>query len=589
MVFVTDGVHGAGMRQLAQVAPAPAPLPNLSDPLTGVETNLVALTANDAINMLCARSVTAVQYATAILKQAKIYTCINAFAALEPARVLADAKAIDDKYAAGMDIKPLCGIAFAVKDNIDVAGYPTVAGTPALEGHYPPTSSPIATRLLKANGVVLGKTRMHELAAGITSINPYYGPVLNPHNPVMHVGGSSGGTAAIVSAHGAPAGFCTDTGGSCRIPAAMTGIVGLRPSSGCYNAGGGFVPMTTTRDTVGVMAREVADVSLFNAIFSDCHKGYSDVTLKGLKIGYSLTHWANVTAEINGTLTAALNALTSAGVTLMPFDMTDFYNNATTYLDDNIFYNYEMQREMPRYLQTHGYNISYYDLVEQIGTPGVKDFQTFIRDSSLDSFPTPTEYVAALRDGIPMMKTMWNALFASYGFDTFIIPGSGVPARPIYEVEPYQKYGDNQTYVSTNDGIDLWGLISSYECPIGAPGLVIPAGMVTEVVMGTKMPITVQLLARTGDDDTLLAVGQAIQPLFAGADDPPAQPACSGCTPVVTVPNAVASFTPNGGRGVPAANETVSVYALSFTGSCATANTLPPSASAKAASIIASS
>ena len=70
-----------------------------------------------------------------------------------------------------------------------------------------------------------------------------YGPVLNPHNASMHTGGSSGGTAAIVAARGAPAGFCSDTGGSCRNPASMTGIVGFRPTTGCYDAGSGILPL----------------------------------------------------------------------------------------------------------------------------------------------------------------------------------------------------------------------------------------------------------------------------------------------------------------------------------------------------------
>ncbi|KAK9812807.1 hypothetical protein WJX72_004169 [[Myrmecia] bisecta] len=584
MACQPQGLQAAGGRQLAQTAAAPAPsaaVAALLAPLTAAETQLVSLTASAAITQLCSRNITAVQYASAILKQVKMYTCINAFAALDPAKVLADAKSVDDKYAAGMDIKPLCGIVFAVKDNIDVLGYPTVAGTPALEGAHPPASSPIVTRLLKANGVVLGKTRMHELANGITSINPYYGPVLNPHNPAMHVGGSSGGSAASVAAHAAPAAFCTDTGGSCRIPAAMNGIVGLRPSMGCYNAGGGFVPMTTTRDTVGLMAREVADVSMFNAIFSDCHKGYSSVTLKGTKIGYSLAHWANVTAEINGTLTAALNALTAAGVTIVPFDMTDFYKNATQLLNDGIFYTYEMPREMPRYLQTHGYELSYYDLVDKVASPGVLRAQKSYRDKPLDTFPTPTDYVQTLRTGIPTMKAMWNDYFTSYGFDTFLVPGSGVPARPIYDTEPYLRWGDNKTYVSTGNGINNWGQQSTYECPIGAPGLVIPAGMVTEVVMGTQMPITLQLFARTGDDDTLLSVGQAIQPLFATVPAPPATPLCYGCTPVVKVPNFTVGFNPArlGGKAVPAANETTSYYSLSFNGTCTTSNMLPATAS----------
>lgn len=130
-------------------------------------------------------------------------------------QVLQEAAEVDRRAEAGEDIGPLCGLAVAVKDNIDVAGYPNEAGTPALQGNtrlaglaspdswiqlaspsqiglaglIPPQDAPLIRQLRAANGVVLGKTRMHELAEGYTSISSYYGPVLNPYGINMHVGG----------------------------------------------------------------------------------------------------------------------------------------------------------------------------------------------------------------------------------------------------------------------------------------------------------------------------------------------------------------------------------------------------------------
>lgn len=174
-----------------------------------------------------------------------------------------------------------------------------MASTPALEGHFPPVESLLARRLKDAHGIVLGKLRMHELGGGDTTVNPVYGractrpsarpsevdsyswvttlaflvrrPTLNPHNVTHHPGGSSGGNGAAIAAHAAVVSLCADSGGSCRSPAAMSGVVGYRPSTGCFNGGSGVISMGTHRDTVGIIARSVADVRLVEFVLTDCY------------------------------------------------------------------------------------------------------------------------------------------------------------------------------------------------------------------------------------------------------------------------------------------------------------------------------
>ncbi|KAK9859869.1 hypothetical protein WJX84_001886, partial [Apatococcus fuscideae] len=181
------------------------------------------LTAKEAKELLCSKRLTAVEYNTALLERVNGVACLNTFASLDTEKVLKEAAEVDAKAARGESTQPLCGLGFVLKDNVDYTEYPTQAGTPALKGNIPLRNNPMVTRLREAHGVVLGKTRMHELAYGITTINPDNGTVLNPYNNLMHSGGSSGGTAAIIAARGVSAGFCSDTGGSCRIPASMTG------------------------------------------------------------------------------------------------------------------------------------------------------------------------------------------------------------------------------------------------------------------------------------------------------------------------------------------------------------------------------
>ncbi|RFA94331.1 amidase, partial [Pyrobaculum aerophilum] len=125
----------------------------------------------------------------------------------------------------------LCGLAVAVKDNIEVAGMPITNGAPYMKKMADKTA-PVVRRLIAEGAVVIGKTNMHELALGATNVNPHFGPTRNPHDPSRITGGSSGGSAGAVAIGVADLGIGTDTGGSVRIPAALCGVVGYKPPYG---------------------------------------------------------------------------------------------------------------------------------------------------------------------------------------------------------------------------------------------------------------------------------------------------------------------------------------------------------------------
>jgi aspartyl-tRNA(Asn)/glutamyl-tRNA(Gln) amidotransferase subunit A len=149
----------------------------------------------------------------------------------------------------------LCGVAIAVKDNIEVAGMPVTNGAPYMRKMGDKTAA-VIRRLMAEGAVVLGKTNMHELALGATNVNPHFGPTKNPHDPTRITGGSSGGSAGAVAIGVADLGIGTDTGGSVRIPAALCGVVGYKPPYGKIPVDGVY-PLAQSLDHMGFMARSV--------------------------------------------------------------------------------------------------------------------------------------------------------------------------------------------------------------------------------------------------------------------------------------------------------------------------------------------
>src|SRR6202047_789805 len=160
----------------------------------------------------------------------------------------------------------LQGIPVSLKDNICIEGIRTTAGSKILRDYFPERDAPVVTHLKQAGAVLLGKTNMHEFAYGVTNNNPHYGPARNPWDTTRIPGGSSGGSAAAVAAGLCFGSIGSDTGGSIRIPAALCGIVGLKPGLDRVDVAG-VIPLSVTHACVGPLARTVGGaVILFQAV-----------------------------------------------------------------------------------------------------------------------------------------------------------------------------------------------------------------------------------------------------------------------------------------------------------------------------------
>jgi aspartyl-tRNA(Asn)/glutamyl-tRNA(Gln) amidotransferase subunit A len=162
------------------------------------------------------------------------------------------------------DRGPLHGVPISLKDNIHTAGIRTTAGSKILRDFIPKEDAVVVAQLKDAGAVLLGKTNMHEFAYGVTSNNPHFGPVRNPWDLTRIPGGSSGGSAAAIAAGLCYGSIGTDTGGSIRIPAALCGVVGLKPTWGRISSEG-VVPLSPLLDCTGPLARSVHDVAILTA------------------------------------------------------------------------------------------------------------------------------------------------------------------------------------------------------------------------------------------------------------------------------------------------------------------------------------
>lgn len=453
--------------------------------------DLGAMDAVAAVQAMREGAVTPGAYAAALAERAEAARDLNALQSFDPDRLVVEAVAAFGAHPDGA----LAGLPVVVKDNINTTNYPTSGGTGALLGHVPASDAGVMQAIRGAGGFAGAKSGMHELAFGITSNNAVTGAIHNPADPGLIPGGSSGGTAAAVAAGIFPAGLGTDTGGSCRIPAALCGVIGFRPTTGRYD-GGGIVPISHTRDTPGPLARSVRDIALFDAVLSGAaptdlpERSLADITL-GVPRAVFFDNLDPVVAQATE---AALDTLARAGAKLVEVAFDPIWPHNEAFGFPVVFY--EVMRDLPAYLAEHAPEVSFDALVRGIGSP---DVIGAISSQLGDEAMPEAAYRAAMETHRPAMRQIYGRVFEDNALDAIVFPTTPLPARPIGQDETVEMNGDElptfPTYIRNTD------LGSN----IGAPGISLPCHP------AGSLPVGIEFDARPGEDRALLALARAAE------------------------------------------------------------------------------
>ena len=476
---------------------------------------MLAMDSSQALAAIRSGRLSAEQYMTLLLARAEQLGDLHALIVIDRDGALAAARRVDALRASGATLPLLAGLPIVVKDNINTRDLPTTGGTPALRNVRPAANAPSLQKLVDAGAIVLGKSNLHELAFGITSTNlsPFAGPVRNPYDRTRIPGGSSGGTAVAIAARIVTGGLGTDTGASTRVPAALCGIVGLRPSVGNggaqrrYTDTNAVVPISHTRDTVGPMGRSVADVALLDAVITGTPLARA-LPIAGLRIGVPASFWAGLDSQVASVMAAARATLAAAGVVFVDVDTVGL-----AALNDKVSFQlalHEPIADIPAYLAATGVRgIGVAEIAAQIASPDVKGaFGAILADAF------GAAYDAALNVHRPQMQALYANYFRDNTLDAMMFPTTILPASPIDAVNGSSK-------VSINGGppVDTFATFIRNTDPgsnAGIPGLSMPAGLTA-----AGLPVGLELDGPVGSDVRLLGIALAFESVLGRLRPPP--------------------------------------------------------------------
>ena len=465
------------------------------------ETGIEALTRALAKGHVTSRDLVT-QYLARIKAYDQAGPGINAFITLNPYAFDA-AEALDRERAAGRVRGPLHGIPIAVKDNYDTGDMPTTGGSVALATLQPPFDAVQIARLRRAGAIIIGKTNLHELAAGIVTVSSIGGRTRNPYDLSRNPGGSSGGTAAAVAASFAAGGMGTDTCGSIRIPAAHNNLVGLRPTMG-LSSRSGIIPLSHTQDVAGPIARSVRDLAILldvtvapdpaDAVTMASNvrrpasflRGLSADAVRGTRIGVLTPLFGDTPedAEVGDVVRAVIERLRVAGAT--PVEVV--VPNLASLMGATAVIDFEFKFDLMDYLtqRRNAWVQSLGDILDR-GLYHLELDTQFRRRNG-----TAERMSDAYRSTLERREVLRRSLLAamdSQRVDVVVYPPIRRKAVLLGEVQG----GGNNCQLSASTGL---------------PALVMPAGFTPD-----GFPVGIEFLGRAFDEPRLMSIGASMERL----------------------------------------------------------------------------
>lgn len=451
-------------------------------------SSLDLLTASEALRR---HDLTALALAEASLRRIeRLNPLLNAFITPTPELACQQALSADALLAlqpANINELALLGMPIAIKDLFETAGILTTAGASFFSKNVPVEDAQAVVRIKLGGGILVGKTNLHEIALGVTTVNPHYGTCRNPWNPDLISGGSSGGSAVAVATGMSLAALGTDTGGSIRIPAALCGVVGLKPTFGRVSLQG-VVPLSWNLDHVGPLTRTVRDAARMLTVLAgfdsrdpssvnspvDDYSTHLDDDIRGMRVAVAVGEYVeSIDPEVGSAVETVVQVFKELGATLEKVD--------GSWLGDMALANSRMtQADGAAY---HRERLSLHP--ETFGSDVLQRLEN-------GAAVTSTEYALARRKQMESRR-FFEQFFEKY--DLFLLPTTPIPAPTIEGTQ----------------AIEAARQLTRFTAPFnltGLPALSVPCGFTAG-----NLPIGVQIVAKHWGEARVLQAGNAYQSL----------------------------------------------------------------------------
>jgi indoleacetamide hydrolase len=437
------------------------------------------------------------QYTQKLLHRAHSLSDLNAFITASDETVLEAARNTDKARRAGKAVG-LPGIPLGVKDSYLTEDMPSSFGTAVAGGFTPAADAAVVGSMRQAGCLVLGKNNLAEMSYGLTGLNIHYGQAKNPYNPLHLTGGSSCGGAASVAARMVPAALGGDTVGSIRVPSSLCGVVGFKPTPGRWSSEG-VAPISSTLDTTGAIARRVEDCALLDSIATGADFRGERMTrgLKGVTLAIAPRYYLDgADPEVEQVFNETVRKLKDAGATLIEVDLGADFAGLVARVNWTIFF-HETQPEVTAFLRDNRVPVTFEQIYDGL-EPHIKNNWTQRVLPTGANYTPEAAYQAMLQNDRPEIQRRYADLVFAHA-DALVFPTTLCPAPLIAEQWQYSVAGKRVTDV----------FLSRNTFPAscaGLPGISIPMGLV-----GSGLPVGLEIDARSGSDRTLLQLARRVE------------------------------------------------------------------------------